>query len=440
MQTNTFTSRLSSAWQSWNRFWFTPADPRVLAAVRILTGVVTFYSLLAYSLDLQELAGENAWLNLELRQDQYREGPVWSEPFGWSRNNIRPPGTADEEKYAKAYFERWGTPPPLPFPKTTEEAKAYEDYRKRWGVDPRDAITKGRPLWSVWFHVYDPFWMNVVQSCFLLCSFLFAIGCATRVTSVLTWFAILSFVHRDPVSVFGADTMMAILLLYLMIGPSGAALSVDRLIARWWARQRGLPAPELRPSVSANVALRLIQIHACIIYGAAGLAKLQGTTWWTGIAPWGTVANFEYAPMQYPAYVELLRFLAKSRWLYELTMTVGALGTLAFEIGYPFMIWRPSCRALWLWMAVFLHAGIGMFMGLKTFSILMLAFNLAFVSPDTIRWALRKVSPKAWQQAEPDNQDTPQPELPTEHVAVTSIVRQGKPTKPVPTVHVKRKH
>jgi hypothetical protein len=73
---------------------------------------------------------------------------------------------------------------------------------------------------------------------------------------------------------------------------------------------------------------------------------------------------------------------------------VGALGTLAFDIGYPFLIWRPAFRTIWLWMAFLLHAGIGMFMGLRTFSILMLAFNLAFVSPETVQWALRKLSPR----------------------------------------------
>jgi hypothetical protein len=309
--------------------------------------------------------------------------------------NYRKAETPEELEYQKAYFKRWGEPAPLPYPRSAAEAKVFDDYRARWGVDPRNVLSKGQPIWSVWFHVTDPFWMSVVQGGFILCSLLFAIGCATRLTSVFTWFAILSFIHRDPASLFGADTMLAVLLLYLMIGPSGAVLSVDHRLACWWAKRQGLPGPEPRPSVSANLALRLIQVHICIIYGAAGLSKLQGNSWWTGAAPWGTLANFEFTPMEYPAYVAFLRFLAHIRWLYELTMTVGALGTLVFEIGYPFLIWRPAFRKVWLWLAVLLHAGIGMFLGLRTFSILMLAFNLAFVSPATVRWALRRLSLRA---------------------------------------------
>ena len=100
----------------------------------------------------------------------------------------------------------------------------------------------------------------------------------------------------------------------------------------------------------------------------------------------GTLANFEYSPMQFPVYIAMLKMLAQMHWLFEISMTIGALGTLAFEIGYPFAIWRPALRSLWLWIAVLLHLGIGMFMGLRTFSLMMLGFNLAFVATETVRW------------------------------------------------------
>ena len=232
--------------------------------------------------------------------------------------------------------------------------------------------------------------MNVIHWVFVSFSFLFMIGCGTRITGVLTWFAFLSYTQRAIASIFGADTMMAVLLLYLIIGPSGAALSFDRWFGCWRAKRAGLPPPPLQPMVSSTLAIRLIQVHACIIYLAAGISKLQGFSWWTGQAPWGSIANFEYAPIDYPFYITFLRGLAKTRWLYELVMTVSGLGTLAFKIGYAFLIWRPGFRTVWLWLAVFFHLGIGLFMGLRTFSLLMLAFNLAFVSPDTVRRPWRR--------------------------------------------------
>jgi hypothetical protein len=100
---------------------------------------------------------------------------------------------------------------------------------------------------------------------------------------------------------FGMDTMMNILLFYLMIGNSGAALSVDRLIARYRAARASLARSGTIDSATqaflavpprsrgAGFALRLIQVHFCIIYLASGLAKLKGPrggavarcgTWW----------------------------------------------------------------------------------------------------------------------------------------------------------------
>ena len=38
-----------------------------------------------------------------------------------------------------------------------------------------------------------------------------------------------------------------------------------------------------------------------------------------------------------------------------------------------------------------LHGTIGMFMGLKTFSMAMLVMNMAFVRPEEVRWVLQTV-------------------------------------------------
>ena len=59
---------------------------------------------------------------------------------------------------------------------------------------------------------------------------------------------------------------------------------------------------EPRPTVSANLALRLIQLHLLVIYGMAGLGKLQGPSWWNGMALWGTMTAgefvvFDFTPM-----------------------------------------------------------------------------------------------------------------------------------------------
>src|SRR5207253_4561916 len=99
----------------------------------------------------------------------------------------------------------------------------------------RLAYRQGMPIFSVWFHMTDPTEMAVMHAPILVVMFLFTIGCFTRVTSLLSWIATLSYIHRSQQVLFGQDAMMNILVIYLMVGHSGAALSVDRLIARYRA-------------------------------------------------------------------------------------------------------------------------------------------------------------------------------------------------------------
>ena len=67
-------------------------------------------------------------------------------------------------------------------------------------------------------------------------------------------------------------------------------------------------------------------------------------------------------------------------------LTSGGLFTLVFEIGYAFLIWRPKLRWLFLGAAIILHGGIGLFMGLKTFSLMMLVMNMVFLRKEEAVW------------------------------------------------------
>ncbi len=318
---------------SWGRFWFRPADPLPLGVIRIFTGVVILYVHLIYSLDLLALVAPDGWLNKPAIDFFRNETQFSAAPLDWT---------------------------------TTET---------QW--------EKGQPIWSVYYHLKDPGWIIATHIAFLVAMFLFTVGFATRLTAVLTWVGILSYINRLPVFLYGIDTIMNILVVYLMIGPAGATLSVDRLIRKWWARRQGEPEPAVEPMVGANFALRLMQIHFCIIYMASGLSKLQGPAWWDGTAVWGTMANYSFAPMNWPIYLDFLKLMCKSRLIWHVVMTVGTYGTLFLEISMPFLIWRPRLRWLMICGSVMLHTGIGLIMGLSTFSLFMMCLLLSFVPART---------------------------------------------------------
>lgn len=447
--------------RAWEQFWFTPADPTLLALIRIACGLIVVYTMFVYSFRLQEFMGEHAWHDLQMQRERIEEAPVLFAPLHWNAAGPLPkPEGEFQQKYVQEYRRKWGRLPPPPYPQTDAEAayldefrqtfkvdlrenglkkipltdqekwyaqeytklmrmpppaypkdeqefKEIEDYIQRWGADPRRLYAKGQPLFSLWFHVTDPTAMAVIHSLVVLIAALFTLGFCTRITAPLIWFASLSYIHRNPSILFGVDTMMTILLFYLMMGPCGATWSVDRVIRKWWVTAKpdvvgwwqrlwrlppgevapAEPVPETpAPTVAANVAIRLLQIHVCIVYLFAGLSKLQGKTWWDGSAIWLTLGNYEFAPMQFELYLKLLRFLGEYQLVYDAVMTGGGLFTLAFEIGYPFLIWRPKLRWMFLGSAILLHGGIGLFMGLKTFSLMMLVMNMAFLRKEEAVW------------------------------------------------------
>ncbi len=376
----------SGAFRACMDFLFRPADPTTLGLIRICAGLAVLYVHLAYCYDLAAFFGPNGWMDLRTMNELRRDGPILqTAQTGWKEEQGRRPEELSEEE---------------------------KDYSTRWNVNPSWVKAKGhKPLWSIWYHVTDPTWMWVVHCSILTIMFLFAIGLCTRIMAVLTWVAMLSYFNRSQVSLYGMDTIMNVVVFYLMIGPSGAALSVDRLIARYWTSYKALrkhrPAPScLRPAplISANLALRLMQIHVCFIYGMSGLSKLQGGAWWSGTAVWFTMANPEFSPMRLRIYTEALRQLSEHRWLWELFTTGGTYFTLAFEIGFPFLIWNRRLRWTMICCAVMLHLGIAVFMGLVTFSMMMLVAVLAFVPAATVReflWRLGR-GPEGWRLARPE--------------------------------------
>src|SRR5262249_44452880 len=153
-----------------------------------------------------------------------------------------------------------------------------------------------------------------------------------------------SYVNRVPAALFGLDQINIMLTLYLTIGPSGAALSVDR----WLAQRRAAKPTPAAPSAGANLALRLIQVHMCVISLFAGISKLQGPSWWTGEAMWRAFANLEYQSRD-------MTWLAWHPWVINVMTHFSVL----WEVSFCALIWRPRWRPLVLAMAVVLHLGIG---------------------------------------------------------------------------------
>jgi hypothetical protein len=208
-------------------------------------------------------------------------------------------------------------------------------------------------------------WLWLAYGLAMIVLFCFTVGFFTRVTSVLALVVVISYAHRVPEALFGLDKMNLILTLYLAIGPSGAALSIDRWMR---ARRTGAEPAAQAGRVGANFAQRLIQVHLCIVYFFAGISKLQGVAWWNGQAMWLAFGNLEYQAVD-------MTWIAWHPFLVHFLTHFSVLWELSFGV----LVWVRLLRPLILAGAVVLHVGIGFCLGLWTFSLAMLIGCASFL-------------------------------------------------------------
>lgn len=219
--------------------------------------------------------------------------------------------------------------------------------------------------WSWYFAAASPTGARVLCGMTLIAAVLLTIGLATPLVAVVALAGLVSAVNRAPLNVFGLDDTLGLLLIPLVIGPAGAVLSVDSLM---------FGGRNARPSVRASIALRLLQVQLCVVYFFSGCGKLLGASWWEGTALWGAAANVQYRTLD-------LTWLAR----HPLVINAITLATLFWEVVYAALIWSRLTRPLVLAMAVAVHLGIGLAMGMMEFGLAMIVANLAFVPASWFR-------------------------------------------------------
>jgi CubicO group peptidase (beta-lactamase class C family) len=190
-----------------------------------------------------------------------------------------------------------------------------------------------------------------------------ALGIHTRLSAFLAWGLHLSLVTSAFASYYGVDQLANTFLFYLFVFPSGRAW-------RFAARPASARGEETVPVGC----LRVMQVHLCVIYLAAGLDKAMGSQWWNGEAIWQTVSQPVFSTFD-------LSCLARHSWI---PMLAG-WATLVVEVGYAFLIWPRRTRKVWCIATIGLHLGTCLFMGLVFFSSLMILLtSCLFLIPEEV--------------------------------------------------------
>ena len=225
--------------------------------------------------------------------------------------------------------------------------------------------------WFSFFVFFDQDWQVLTfHYVFVVLCFLLFVGWQTRWVKWLVLIAHITYFNRNEFLFYGVDTVAIALLLILCVAPIGSALSLDRVRqVRKHKKQYGLEASLPLPTSQRGFACqRLMQLQMAVIYFSAGIEKLYGELWWSGVAPWVALNNNETAffPMG---------LLADQFWIINLM----AFGTILIEIAYAFLIWGHKTRPYLLVAALFLHVSIAVMLGMYYFATMMIFGHLAFM-------------------------------------------------------------
>lgn len=223
---------------------------------------------------------------------------------------------------------------------------------------------------------------------------LFTLGIATRVTSVLTWLVVVSFLANPAISYEG-DYLLGILAFHLMIGHlllgqwNGNLSIVERILGskndflfgRWFFPRSIIERPV---SHGANFMMRLLQIHVAIIVVTSGLHKLQIGDWWSGIALWYAL----HPPLQ--TTMETVQREKAFAPVVLFFLSLIQYGVLAWQLGFPVFAWRqgPWSRILLFGGAALGWAGVLFLFKLPLFGPFVFIGALGFLGAD--EWARLK--------------------------------------------------
>lgn len=232
-----------------------------------------------------------------------------------------------------------------------------------------DGVTTTR--FSLYALSQSPVFFELVFHLGVVVAALWVMGWRTRWLTPINFVFWWSLERRFPGLWDGGDNIVRIVLVFAMFADVGAYFSLDR--ARR-ARRPAPPAGELRAAAMFhNVAVLAMAIQLCLLYGVAGLSKVQGETWRDGTALYYALRGGQYV---WPGFSELV---------YENAYLVVVFGyvTVAFQVSFTFLFFMNRItRRVAIVLSLLFHLGIMSFMGLITFSMFMMSVDLALLGDD----------------------------------------------------------
>ncbi len=178
-------------------------------------------------------------------------------------------------------------------------------------------------------------------------------GVSTRVATFALLFTYLSFESRFPQITDGGDNLARLALMYMLLLLPARAKAAQGSVRTWLH----------------NLGVALLIGQVVILYFTAGMMKAQGSQWMQGTALY-MISQVEWVSL--PGLRDVFK--------HSIVTVSASYMTLAFQVMFPVGVFSRF-KLLFLALGMGFHVGIGLFMGLVTFSAVMIGAE-AFLIDD----------------------------------------------------------
>ncbi|KUL35615.1 hypothetical protein ADL22_26695 [Streptomyces sp. NRRL F-4489] len=212
-------------------------------------------------------------------------------------------------------------------------------------------------------------WFQAIFHLGMLTALAVTCGVGGRLVLALHWVFLWSIYQRQPILLDGGDNLAYVVIPMLLLTRCYGRLSFSTGVARKISRR----VPSIVKSLSHplhNLGILAIAIQICLVYMVSGLYKVQGKVWQEGTALFYVLRLSEF---KLPGVSELV-------YQNEFLVFLGTYSTTIFLVYFPLGILVPRLRPWAAVASISFHLAIGIFMGLTSFALTMMACDLIFLS------------------------------------------------------------
>ena len=199
------------------------------------------------------------------------------------------------------------------------------------------------------------------------------------VSNYLLWLVFLNFTPMRHEFSGGFDQFMIACGFLLIFLPINRAWSLDLL--RYRLNKLTTPIPEAK-DVSILCYFLPIIFCLCFLYADSAIHKLWAPHWRNGLGAW--------LPSSHPYYISALDL----SWLLNNELLQRSIGytVIIFQFAFPFFVFRPQFKPLFLIVSATLHLGITLSFNIYPFGLIMFFFYALVVPPHWWRILKQKIS------------------------------------------------